>query len=431
MKCRYACNSTEHTIARRQFMGTVGGASVAGAAAFSGLNALLHPAAAGEIAAKKMRVVSIFLSGGLSQLESWDPKPATLNGGPFRAIPTAVTGTHICELLPKTAELMDKISLIRTVNTAENDHGLSRYQIERGHKQSPTADFPHIGAVVAAGLDDGQSALPGHIHVSSGAGNRSSNSAFLGPKYGSISVGTNGGLRNSSLPGGMTASVNDQRQAFRRNVNERFLQRRRTAETDAYVESYEQALQLMANREIFDVTKEPDKLAEEYGKFDLGQQCLLARRLLENDISFVQVSHSNYDTHAENFNFHIEQLGEFDQAYSTLINDLDQRGMLETTLVLVLTEFGRTPRINRKYGRDHWGKGFSISLAGAGIKPGVVVGAMSDNGSEIVDREVKPADLFHTYLRAIGLDPTSEFDIGGRQVPMADPTGAAVEEILA
>ena len=427
MNCKYVCNSAEHTIARRNFLGQL----AAGTCSMAGLNALIQPATASKIAAKKKRVLSIFLSGGVSQLESFDPKPGTATGGPFRAISTSVPGIHVCELLPKTAQQMHHLSLIRTVNTNTGDHGLSRYQIERGHKQSPTADFPHIGAIVAKGLEDSASPMPGHIHISSGAGSRSNNSAFLGPKYGSISVGTNGGLKNSQLPGGMTATINDQRQDFRRYANERFLQRRRTAETDAYVESYEQAIQLMANRDIFDVTKESEKDAERYGKFDLGKQCLLARRLLENEISFVQVSHSNYDTHAENFNFHIEQLGEFDQAYSTLIEDLHQRGMLESTLVVVLTEFGRTPRINRKYGRDHWGKGFSIAVAGSGIQPGAVIGAMNKDGTEIADREVKPADLFHTYLRAVGLDPLSDFNIGGRSIPMADPTGNAIEELLA
>jgi len=427
MKCKYACNSDEHPIARRNFLGQL----AAGTCTMAGLNSLVQPATAAKIAAKKKRVLSIFLSGGVSQFESFDPKPGTPTGGPFRAIPTSVPGIHIGELLPKTAQQMHLLSLIRTVNTNINDHGLSRYQIERGHLKSATADFPHIGAIVAKGLDEGTSPMPGHIHVSSGAGSRSNNSAYLGPKYGSISVGTNGGLRNSELPGGMTATINDQRQTLRRHANERFLQRRRTAETDAYVESYEQAIQLMANREIFDVTKEPQKQAEKYGTFDLGKQCLLARRLLENEISFVQVSHSNYDTHAENFNFHIEQLGEFDQAFSALIEDLDQSGMLESTLVVVLTEFGRTPRINQRYGRDHWGKGFSIALAGCGIQPGAVIGAMNKDGTEIADREVKPADLFHTYLRAIGLDPHSEFDIGGRSVPMANPTGLAIEELLA
>lgn len=427
MKCNYACQSAAHQIARRQFMGT----AAAGLGAAAGISALAQPAAAAQLASGKKRILSIFLSGGASQIETWDPKPGTLTGGPFRAIPTTVPGVHIGELLPKTAQQMHLVSLIRSVNTAENDHGLSRYKIERGHKKSPTADYPHLGAVVAKGMDVDASPLPGHIHISSGAGSRSSNSAYLGPKYSSVRVGTDGGLRNSKLPGGMTALVNDKRHSFRRQWNEEFLQRRRTAETDAYVESYEQAVQLMEQREIFDVTKEPEALAEQYGTFDLGKQCLLARRLLEHDISYVQVSHSNYDTHAENFNFHIEQLGEFDQAFSTLIADLDQRGMLESTLVLVLTEFGRTPRINNRYGRDHWGRGFSIALAGCGIQPGAVVGAMSKDGTKIADREVKPADLFHTYLQAVGLDPTSEFDIGGRAVPLADPTGKAVEELLA
>ena len=190
MTCKYACFSAEHLVQRRRFLGTV----AAGAGSMFGLNSLVQPAAAAEIAAKKKRVLSIFLSGGVSQIESFDPKPGTLNGGPFRAIPTSVPGVHLGELLPKTGEQMHRISLIRTVNTDNNDHGLSRYQIERGHKKTPTADFPHIGAVVAKGLEEGVSPMPGHIHVSAGAGSRSSNSAFLGPKYGSISVGTKGGL---------------------------------------------------------------------------------------------------------------------------------------------------------------------------------------------------------------------------------------------
>ena len=427
MKCTYACRSAEHSIARRSFLGQVAG----GACAATGLSSLVHPANAAQIAAQGKRVLSIFLSGGVSQFESFDPKPGTVNGGPFQAIPTSVPGIHVCELLPNTAQQMHHISLIRSVNTNSNNHALSRYQIERGHNKSPTADFPHIGSIVAKGLDDGDSPMPGHIHVSTNVGARKNDSAFLGPKYGSISVGTNGGLRNSQLPGGMTATINDQRQAFRRQANHRFLQRRRTAETDVYAESYEQAVQLMANRDVFDVTKELETDVERYGTSDLGKQCLLARRLMENEVSFVQVSHTNYDTHSENFNFHIEQLGEFDQAFSTLIEDLAERGLLESTLVLVLTEFGRTPRINRKYGRDHWGKGFSIALAGCGIQPGAVIGAMNKDGTEIAEREVTPADLFHTYLRAIGLDPRSEFDIGGRSVPLADPTGNEIEELLA
>ena len=186
----------------------------------------------------------------------------------------------------------------------------------------------------------------------------------------------------------------------------------------------------MERRNIFDVSLEPESMLEKYGKHDLGRQCLLARRLLENDITFVQVSHSNYDTHNENFNFHLEQLGEFDQSFSALIDDLAQRGMLESTLVVVISEFGRTPRINQYYGRDHWGKSWSIALAGCGIQAGAVIGKTNKNGTEVTDRQVDHGHLFHTYLQAVGLDSTGEFHVGGRTVPMADPASGPIEELL-
>jgi uncharacterized protein (DUF1501 family) len=144
----------------------------------------------------------------------------------------------------------------------------------------------------------------------------------------------------------------------------------------------------------------------------------------------VQVSHSNYDTHNENFTFHLEQLGEFDHAFATLIQDLHERGMLESTLVVVLSEFGRTPKINARYGRDHWGKAWSICLGGARVQSGAVIGKTNDNGTEVADRQVDHGNLFHTYLAAVGLDPTDTFDLGNRSVPMADPASSAIEELL-
>ncbi len=173
------------------------------------------------------------------------------------------------------------------------------------------------------------------------------------------------------------------RNAFRDRVNDRFAQRRRTAETDAYSYSYEQALQLMERKDVFDVTKEPAKDLERYGTHDFGRHCLLARRLLEHGVTFVQVTHSNYDTHYENFEFHIEQLGEFDRTFATLLDDLHERGMLESTLVVVMTEFGRTPKINANYGRDHWGTAWSVALGGCRIQNGAVIGKTNDNGTAV------------------------------------------------
>jgi uncharacterized protein (DUF1501 family) len=158
---------------------------------------------------------------------------------------------------------------------------------------------------------------------------------------------------------------------------------------------------------------------------------LLARRLLESGVTFVKVTHSNYDTHHENFDFHIEQLGEFDKTFATMMDDLEQRGMLDKTLVVVMSEFGRTPNINRNYGRDHWGRSFSVAIGGCGIRGGAVIGRTNENGTAVADRQVNGGHLFHTYFRALGLNPTRNHHHEGRPIPMADPAAAAISEVLA
>jgi uncharacterized protein (DUF1501 family) len=187
----------------------------------------------------------------------------------------------------------------------------------------------------------------------------------------------------------------------------------------------------MARRDVFDVTKEPAADHDRYGKHDFGRHCLLARRLLEAGVPFVQVNHSNYDTHFENFDFHIEQLGEFDRPFATLVADLADRGLLADTLVCVMSEFGRTPKINKSYGRDHWGTAWSVVLGGAGIKPGAIIGKTNDNGTKVVDREVDHGHIFHTILRAVGVNSKAEFNIGGRKFPLADPAKDAITELIA
>jgi hypothetical protein len=424
MKCDYSCKSAEHTLARRQFLGgMIGGAGVLA----GGVPALATPQSTQQLAADGRRVLVIFLSGGLSQLESWDPKPKTETGGPFRAIPTSVPGIHISELLPKTAMHMDKLALVRSVNTHNGDHGKGRYQMTRGRDQRPGDNEPHLGAVVAKGLEDRQNPLPGHVRIPSA---RSGDGAYLGPRYGS--VGANGKPpANSSLPGSLNEKADLKRNDFRRRANQRFLDRRRAAETDLYTYSFEQAEDLMRRRDVFDLSKEPQKEHERYGQSEFGQHCLLARRLLERGVTYAQISHSNYDTHNENFNFHLEQLGEFDQSFSVLIDDLHQRGMLESTLVVVMSEFGRTPRINARYGRDHWGKAWSVCLGGTGVQAGAVIGKTNETGTEVTEAEVDHGNLFHTYLSAVGLDTAGAFDIGGRQFPIADPAREPIWDLLA
>jgi uncharacterized protein (DUF1501 family) len=186
----------------------------------------------------------------------------------------------------------------------------------------------------------------------------------------------------------------------------------------------------MKQRDVFDITKESQKDQERYGAHDFGRHSLLARRLVESGVTYVRVTHSNYDTHCENFNFHFEQVGEFDGPFATLVTDLAERGLLEHTLIVVLSEFGRTPTINANYGRDHWGTAWSVCLGGAGIHRGAVIGETNENGTAVKSRQVDGGHLFHTYLSALGLKSTGHFTVAGQKMPMADPAFEPIDELL-
>jgi hypothetical protein len=429
MRCDYSCGSPEHLIARRQFLGGMAAAGVG--SVVGGLGVFSRPAAAEELKKQQKRIVVFNMHGGLSQLESWDPKPGTDTGGPFRAIPTSVPGVHISELLPLTAKQMHRLTIVRGVNTAEDDHGKGAYMMVTGRRQTPAADYPVLGAVAAKALTPQEGSLPGHIVITpGGGGGRGNDAAYLGPRYSSIVLGNGNPPQNTSRPGNISETSDASRNDFRRKVSDRFLNRRRTAVTDAYTYSYEQALQLMQQRDVFDVTKEPEKDHERYGKYDFGRHCLLARRLLERGITFVQVAHSNYDTHNENFNFHLEQLGEFDRSFAAFVADVADRGMLESTLIIVLSEFGRTPNINLYYGRDHWSQAWSVVVAGCRIPRGAAYGKTNANGTAVAEGKVNHAQLFHTYLQAVGLDSTKNVNVDGRDFPLADPAAEPVAALL-
>jgi hypothetical protein len=428
MKCPYACQSADHDFSRRSFLG---GLSLSAATIAGGLGGALAatPGVSQQIKAKQKRILNVYLHGGVSQLESWDPKPNTDTGGPFRAIPTSVPGVHICELLPYTAKQMHHLSIVRSLNTKNQDHGKGHIEMTTGRKQMPGTDYPHLGAVAAKTLTPEGFSLPGHVLIR-GAGPGGGQAAYLGPRYASVVMDDGKPPKYTQRPDNLTAEADVRRNMLRAAANDRFTNRRRTAETDAYTFSFDQAADLLAQREVFDATKEPAADQERYGKHEFGQHCLLARRLLERGVPFVQINHSNYDTHFENFDFHIEQLGEFDQPFATLIADLADRGLLDDTLVCVMSEFGRTPKINNRYGRDHWGTAWSVVLGGAGIQKGAAIGKTNDNGTVVTDREVDHGHIFHTLLAGVGVDSKAEFDIGGRKFPIADPAKGPIKELL-
>ncbi len=424
--CDYACHTGEHLVNRRLFLG----GAAAGVAGFAGFTA---PAAARELAAGQKRMLVIFLSGGVSQLETWDPKPNTDTGGPFRAIPTSVPGIHISELLPQAAKRMHLLTLVRGVNTAEDEHGRGANIMLTGRRAEAGIKYPEVGAVASNLLEKTNRELPGHVQITPGGGSGFSkeDAGFLGPKYASITLADGKPPADLLRPAILTSDADREREALRRKLNAKFALSRRSAQTDAYTESFEQAAKVVAKADAFDAGREDPKAADRYGRHDFGRHMLLARRLLEKGVTFVKVTHTNYDTHHENFDFHIEQLSEFDRPFSMLLDDLADRGMLQSTLVVVMSEFGRTPRINDRYGRDHWSKAWSVAMAGCGLKAGAAIGKTNANGTAVTEREVHGGHLFHTYFKALGCNPTKNFLPDGRPVPIADPKAAAISEILA
>ncbi len=435
MRHHAACGSSEHALNRRAFLGAA--AAVCGGTT-AGLGNLLcsEPALANQFRTGRKRVLNVFLHGGVSQLETWDPKPNTDTGGPFRAIPTSVPGIHICELLPHTARQMHHLSIIRSLDTKNSDHARGVQEMTTGHKRTPGVDFPHLGAVASKALMPESFPLPGHILVRSSPGKRNVESefhkaAYLGPRYANMIVYDGQPPDGTTRPDWLTPEADARRNQFRQQLDNRFAGRRRTADTEAYGFSYTQARELIAQRNVFDLTRESDADQQRYGTSEFGKHCLLARRLLEHDIPYVQVNQADYDSHFENFDFHIEQLGEFDQPFATLISDLADRGLLAETHICVMSEFGRTPKINKGYGRDHWGTAWSVVLGGAGVQHGAVIGRTNDNGTQVVDRAVDHGHVFHTILQAVGVNSSGEFDIGGRAYAIADPAKGPIRELLA
>ena len=322
---------------------------------------------------------------------------------------------------------MHLLSIVRSVDLKTNDHRIGRLRLEKGRT---AGEFPYVGSVASKYLAPPNPPLPGYLHIST-RGIEDNTNAFLGAQHAQLKLLGVNAPENLARPAGLDEEAAQRRNEFRRLANERFAGRGgQPAFTEAFDSSFEMARRLMKRKSLFE--KEPSaKDVERYGSHPFGVRCILARELLNNGATCVKVTHHGYDTHAENFNFHLEQLDEFDKTFCMLLDDLHDSGMLESTLVLVYSEFGRTPKLNQRYGRDHWGASFSVALGGCGIVPGVVVGSTNADGTEVAEREVGGGQLFHTYFRALGLDTSANHDIAGRPVPIGDPAVAPIEELLA
>ena len=367
------------------------------------------------------------MNGGASQFETVDMKPGRPTGGPFRPIATNVPGTQICELMPKMAQQMDKVALIRSMHTSEIDHPGGIHLMHTGYRSAATVRFPEIGAIVAKYQGVEGTDLPNFVKVfatgNSGAG-------FLGPKYQPFGIGPEG-----SLPPFSVSSMEKERERQRHELRS-FVEDRFAADTKAEVagmhrEAYEAARRLQNGRRVFNIDAEWPKMRDLYGDSEFGRRCLLARRLVEAKVPFVEVGQSSYDSHADNFGWHRGLVPPMEHAWAGLLADLKQRGLLDRTLVVWTGEIGRTPSINNRAGRDHYVRCWSTALAGCGVKGGLVYGASDTKGIDVKDNPVTEGDFFATIYKALSIDPKIENYAGLRPVPLAPFGSKVVKDLLA
>lgn len=405
----------------------------AGGLAFGGLSL------PGLLAASERSDVScivLFQNGGACQLDTFDPKPdapADIRGS-FKPVPTSVPGVHISELLTRTAKMMKKFSIIRSMHSDEAIHERARQYIFSGTRSRNDLLHPSYGSVMAKerGPKDG---LPPFVVIPDK--DLSAEAGFLGATYDPFISGDpnakNFSVKDVTLPAGVLPEEAQARKGLLAAMDRQFSLLEKSPLIDSMDEFHQKAFDLISSplaRKAFDIGAEPDKVREAYGRTGVGQGMLLARRLVESGVRLATVFHGGYDTHANHEPGSKALLTDFDQAFPTLLKDLEQRGMLSTTLVLVIGDFGRTPKINFSGGRDHWPRAFSVALAGAGIQGGIVVGKTDKTTSEPVDRPVTIEDLGATVYKALGIDYAKDYHANGRPVKI-NKDGKPVHELFA
>ena len=399
---------------------------------------------AAEQAAVKARaksVVLVYLGGGISHHDSFDMKPEAVEQirGKYKAIPTNVPGLQVCELLPKIAQIMNKVSLVRS-GTHENDHHETATNwVLSGRFGSAFGDHPAMGAIVAhetgfTGLVPPYVSVPKNPAFTWELGR----SVWLGGRCESFKAGNpndaNYKVRDLSQSAAMTPQVLERRRSLLSAVDHLSATVQGNDQLATFDEFGQKAAAMVLSpqaQSAFDITRESDAMRDDYGRNPFGQSCLLARRLVESGVRFVTVDYGGWDHHAKIYEGLDKKLPEFDQGFSAFIRDMESHGLLQDTLVVAMGEFGRTPKINDKGGRDHWGRAGSLIFAGAGVKGGNVIGSTDKNGAFVTDRPVRPADVAWTVYDALGIDPTKELHTPeGRPVSIL-AEGAAVQELYA
>ncbi len=411
------------------------------------------PALAEQLAAdprRRRHCILLWMSGGPSQTDTFDMKPDHENGGEFKEISTSVPGMRFSEHLPQLAQHADQLAIIRSLSTKEGDHGRGTHLMRTGQPPMGTVRYPAIGAALAKELASPEIKLPPYVSVAPfrGINNEAFGPGFLGPRYAPLVVGATGmgaqaanqgnqgegfaELRVDALqpPEGVTAAQMSQRLELWKTLENRFLEQHPNATIRAHQSVYDNSLQMIESdaSDAFDLSQEADVVREAYGKGMFGQGCLLARRLVERGVPFVEVSLNNvsggglgWDTHANNFDTVKNLSADLDAGWATLMTELKDRGLLESTTIIWMGEFGRTPKINGAAGRDHFPQAWSCVLAGGGIAGGQVYGKTSADGMHVEEDKTSVGEVLATLCAALGVPPeTQNMSNVGRPISLVE-----------
>ncbi len=425
-------------VSRRSFLKQFSLAGAVGAGALGvGWRDMLV-AGAEQLRSQGKSMILLWMDGGPSQFESFNPKIGSDNQGPCGAISTSLPGVQFAEFWPQTAQVMDKIALIRSMSTGEADHFRAIKLMKTGYKINPTLAYPTWGSVVAHEHYNAQFELPAFVRIGKPRiKTRDVNSGVLGAKYESFKVDEPGEIPPNVLP---TVSEEDVRRrlSLTEQLDAEFARSAPRAVREKQ-SVYERATRfaLSPKTAVFDLNQEPDKLRDQYGRNSFGQGCLLARRLVESGVSFVEVfsigsrNDQGWDTHKTGFADTPPLCAEADPGYATLLTDMQDRGLLENTLVVFMGEFGRTPKIKKDGGRDHYAKGWCVGLSGAGVKPGQVIGATDKDGIDVTERPLGVQDLFVTFCHFLGLEPEHEYITPEQQpLKLVKEGGQLIQELV-
>ena len=430
------CTPDEHRLHRRLFLQGLTASGATALASFAGL--FTHPVMAQAAKKADKKVLLLFLCGAPSQFETWDPKPGRPTSGPFGSQPTSLPGVHFSSLMPRCATIAHQLNIIRCMHTKQTEHLQAINLLTRGNPDRAGFTRPTLGAAISAALGHVESRIPNFVLLDPNPeGNEfkefkaSDLSGWLGPEHQPVRLGGNYTQLGHAVDA--LSADREERDALRRFFARKFERERASATAAAQNAAYEKVKGLTASADLFDLARLPERERQRYGPGLFGLHTLMARNLLENGAPFVMVANGMpWDNHVFQHEIHQMLVPELDRVLHCLITDMQDRGLLEHTLVIAMGEFGRTPWLNTSRGRDHYPNAWSLMMTGCGLKRGVIVGGTDADGVDPDGTSFNEQNLFATIFTALGLDPYAEYDLPGLPTfHRVEDRAEAIREVLA